>query len=156
MGGFGGSGVVVLSYGASLEVSQLPSGARAGSNFIRPLVIQLKNADGTNYSGSDQQVTITAASSSVLQQTIGGVTTNITSTTTTSRGGVATFENIGFQSGVSGDQTLTVTSEAFVGVTATVTPTFYPTSVTVSSSANSNGSFIDGEWFNIKSWIVST
>jgi hypothetical protein len=79
-GGSGGSGVVVLSYGAFMEVTQTPGGARANSNFTRPITIQLKNADGTNYSASaaNQQVTLTAASGTVLQQTIGGTTTNIT------------------------------------------------------------------------------
>jgi hypothetical protein len=53
--------------------------------------VQLKNFNGSDYTSADQQVTITAPTSSILQQTIGGVTTNITSTTTTARNGVATF-----------------------------------------------------------------
>jgi hypothetical protein len=146
--GSGGSGVVILSYGATMDVTQTPAAAVAGRNFIRAITVQLKNANGTNYTGADQQVTITSNSSSVLQQTIGATTTNITSTTTTSRNGIATFSGIGFQSGVSGAQTLAVTSDAFVGTTLSVTPAFLPTAVTISSASSSNGSFIEGLWIS--------
>ncbi|MEN9955976.1 MAG: hypothetical protein RLY34_783, partial [Actinomycetota bacterium] len=145
-GGSGGSGVVILSYGATMDVSQNPGGAKAGSNFQRPIKVQLKNADGSNYSGADQQVTLAAASSSILQQTVSGTTTNIASATVTSSNGVATFSNIGFRSGISGDQTLTITADAFVGTSLTVTPTFAASAVTITSSGATNGSFVDGSF----------
>jgi uncharacterized repeat protein (TIGR02543 family) len=143
-GGSGGSGVVILSYGASMDVTQTPGGARAGSTFQRPITVQLKNSDGTNYTGVNQQVTLTASSSTVLRQTVNGVTSNVTSVTVSSNGGVATFADIGFQSGVTGAQTLTVTADAFVGTSLSVTPTFVAATVNINSTGPTTGSFIEG------------
>jgi uncharacterized repeat protein (TIGR02543 family) len=145
-GGSGGSGVVILSYGASMDVTQTPGGARAGSTFQRPITVQLKDQFGQPYTGAAQQVTLTASSSTVLRQTVNGSTSNVTSVTVTSSGGVATFADIGFQIGVTGAQTLTVTADAFVGTSLSVTPNFLPTAVTISDRVSSDGSFVDGSW----------
>jgi hypothetical protein len=127
-----------------MDVTQTPGGARAGSTFQRPITVQLKNANGTNYTGANQQVTLSASTSTVLRQTVNGVTLNVTSVTVSSSGGVATFSDIGFQAGVTGAQTLTVTADAFVGTSLSVTPTFVATSITVTNSGTTAGQFIDG------------
>jgi hypothetical protein len=127
-----------------MDVTQTPGGARPGSNFTRPITVQLKNQQGGDYTGANQQVTLTASTSTVLRQTVNGVTSNVTSVTVTSSGGVATFSDIGFQSGVTGAQTLTVTADAFVGTSLSVTPTFVAATVNINSTGPTTGSFIDG------------
>ena len=144
-GGSGGSGVVIVSWGRILDVAQEPSRARAGTSFADPIKIALKDSDGTtDIALEGVEVTVTAPAG-VLQLNNQSVPS---ATATTDSSGIATFSNLGFQSGVSSAQTLTFTSDAFVGTTLSVSPTFLPTQVTISTGTSSNGSFIDGYWIS--------
>jgi hypothetical protein len=144
-GGAGGSGVVVLSYGHLADVIQTPGGARAGSSFARSIKVQIQDPSGNPHNpATQQQVTLTVPNNVLRSFATGASSTPITTMTVTTIEGVATFEDIGFVSGVSGTQTLTFTSDALVGTTLEVAPTFIASSVNITSSGPTNGSFVNG------------
>jgi hypothetical protein len=131
--------VVILSYGPDMTVTQSPTTSRVGDPFSRSIVVQLRDANG-NRTDSGQVVTITAATSSVLQSNGSAVT----SATATSVDGVVTFTGLGFQSGVTTSQTLTLSADAFVGTTIDIAPTYYASAVTITSTGTTSGTFVDG------------
>ncbi|MEY3624659.1 MAG: hypothetical protein RL696_40, partial [Actinomycetota bacterium] len=141
-GGSGASGVVILSYGPYLAVSTSPTFARAGTPFSSSIAVQLTELDGSLFS-STSPVTVTA-SAGVL--TLNGATLT-QSYTVNAVNGLATFTGLGFASSVASAQTLTFTSDAFVGATLTVTPSYYPGAVEIKTSGTTGGSFANGEFF---------
>ena len=138
-GGEGGSGVVIISFGGSMQVTGEPRVARPGETFSDPITVQLKDANGNNVTDSTT-VTLTASSNTVLRS--GG--TNVTFVTTTSVNGVATFSDVGFQSGINSPQTLTITADAFIGTSLTITPSYVAATVNITSSGSTSGVFING------------
>jgi len=99
--------------------------------------IQLRFGDANL---SQSGVTITAAISS-------GATLSGTQTAVTNASGVATFSNLGIATGtLATSYTLTFTATGYSSVTDAVSIRTLPTTVTVSTSADANGSFVDGLW----------
>lgn len=139
-GGNGGSGVVILSFGPVLEVSRTSTSNRPGSSFNQPIQVTLREQDGTTAFAASQASVTVSAPAGVLQ--LNG--TSITSTSVTTVNGVATFSGLGFQSGVTSAQTLTFTSDAFVGVTQSITPSFLASSITINSGVTTGGAFSNG------------
>jgi uncharacterized repeat protein (TIGR02543 family) len=85
-------------------------------------------------------VTVTAAISS-------GATLSGTQTAVTNASGVATFSNLAIATGtLATSYTLTFTATGYSSVTDSVSIRTLPTTVTVSTSSDVNGSFVDGLW----------
>jgi hypothetical protein len=141
-GGSGGSGVVILSWGPYLEVTSSPAAARVGEEFSNPIKIQLTDLDGAVFV-STSPVTVTA-SAGVLTLN-GEVLTQ--SLTVNAVGGIVTFDGLGFASGVTGEQTLTFTSDAFVGTSLVVSPSYYPTNINIANGVTTQGIFYNGEFY---------
>jgi hypothetical protein len=137
-GGAGGSGVVILSYGANLEVTRTATAARAGNNFSQPLQVRAGN-------GSAEHDVTVAATGQVLR--VGTSGTAVTSVTVRTVSGVATFTDLGFTSSVgAGARELTFTSDAFVGTTLTITPSQTASTVNITSSGTTTGVFANGNF----------
>jgi hypothetical protein len=142
LGGSGGSGVVILSWGSTLDVARVPVGARPGAEFTNALQIQLTGSDGNRLLTSGN-VSLTA-SAGVLQLNGSNVTQSIT---VTAVNGLATFTGLGFTSTVTSAQTLTLTADGFVGTSLSITPSYFPGNVNIANGVATQGSFIDGQFF---------
>ena len=145
----GGSGVVILSYGATLDVTRSPIVARVGSAFSQSIRVQQTNLDGSLNTGTFQ---IAVSASSGL--TINGVALT-QSYTVTSVNGIADFAGLGFASSVTGPVTLNFSSDAFVGTSLVVTPTFVANNLVINSSNATTGRMFDGEFYASSSAGVS-
>jgi hypothetical protein len=141
-GSTGGSGVVILSFGPTLEVTQSPSVAPAGQAFNNPIRIQLTNVDGS-LNSSIAPVSVTA-SAGVLTRNGVALTQSFT---VDAVNGIAEFSGLGFASSVSGAQTLTFTSDSFVSATMLLTPSFMPASVNITNAGVTGGSFVGGLFY---------
>jgi hypothetical protein len=143
--GSGGSGVVILSYGPELEIATTPRAARVGTTFSDPITVRVRDAnDSPAHAG--QVVTLSAANSGVLRlvDANGNVTTPTSVTATTNETGTATFTGLGFQSDVTTTQTLTVTSDAYIGTSLQIEPRFVASTVSITDSGETQGVFVDG------------
>ncbi len=149
IGASGGSGVVILSYGPYLEVTRSPITARVGQVFTQSIQVQLTNLDRTLFS-SNSPVTVTSSAALILN----GVPLT-QSLTVNAVNGIATFTGLGFASSVTSTQTLTFTSDAFVGTSVTITPTFYANNLVINSSNTSTGFMFEGEFYASSSAGVS-
>jgi hypothetical protein len=141
-GSTGGSGVVILSYGPTLEVTQSPSVAPAGQAFSNPIRIQLTNVDGS-LNTSTAPVSVTA-SAGVLTRNGVALTQSFT---VNAVNGIAEFSGLGFASNVAATQTLTFTSDSFVSATLLLTPSFMPENVNITNAGVSGGSFVEGLFY---------
>ncbi|NBU23805.1 MAG: hypothetical protein EBS38_07875, partial [Actinobacteria bacterium] len=147
--GSGGSGVVILSYGPYLQVTRSPVAARVGSSFTNSIQVQFTNLDGSLFS-SNSPVTVTSSAALILN----GVPLT-QSLTVNAVNGIATFAGLGFASSVTSAQTLTFTSDAFVGTSVTITPTFFANNLVINSSNSSTGFMLGGEFYASSSAGVS-
>jgi len=137
-GGSGSSGLVVIAYTApSLHLSTQANGARVGEDFIVQPVLQLR--DSANQPLSLSGVTITASVSN-------GTATPANVTATTNASGVATFSNLRFSAGNLGLITLRYSAPGYLDATQTIKLQTLSAGVTVSTSANANGNFVQGFW----------
>jgi hypothetical protein len=145
-GGSGGSGVVILSWGPVLEVARTPATSRVGSAFAQPIQIHLRDSTGANNLENSGVVITVSAPSGVLRQFNSDNTSQpVTSATaTTNDSGLATFEGLGFESSVTSAQTLTFTSDSYVGTTLSVEPSFAASTVNITSSGTTSGIFVNG------------
>lgn len=152
-GGSGGSGVVILSWGPYLEVSQSPTVARAGEEFREALKLRVIDPeDGEPFTGR-YPVTVTA-SANVL--TLNGVLLTQSYTVQSSADGAVDFSGLGFASNVGGDVTLTFTSDQFVGTSVVVSPSYFPVNVEINATGVTNGTFFEGQFFASSSTGVTS
>jgi hypothetical protein len=117
--------------------------ALAGELFKESIKLQINDElTGAKFSTS-APITVTA-SANVL--TLNGVLLT-QSYTVNSVDGIVDFVGLGFSNGVTGPVTLTFTSDAFVGTSLVVTPTYFPANVEINASGVTNGTFFEGEFF---------
>jgi uncharacterized repeat protein (TIGR02543 family) len=147
--GSGGSGVVILSYGATLDITRSPVVARVGSPFSQSIQLQQTNLDGSINTGNFQ-VSVTASAG----LTINGVALT-RSYTVTSTNGIADFAGLGFAANVTGPLTLSFTSDSFGGTSMTITPTFFANNLVINSSNATTGALLGGEFFASSSAGIS-
>ena len=139
IGGLGGSGIVILSYGPDLQVTRTATTARAGSNFSQS--IQVTASDGS----PDMDVTVSATGQVLRVGSSGAAVTSVTVRTDSS--GVATFTDLGFTSNVGvGARSLTFSSDAFIETSMTITPSQTALTVNITGSGSTTGTFVNGQF----------
>ncbi|NBU23788.1 MAG: hypothetical protein EBS38_07780, partial [Actinobacteria bacterium] len=111
--------------------------------------VQLTNLNGSLFS-SNSPVTLTSSAALILN---GDPLSQ--SLTVNAVNGIATFAGLGFASTVTGTQTLTFSSDAFVGTSLTITPTFNPTGVNLTSTGVTEGTLFGGNFFASNSGTVN-
>jgi hypothetical protein len=151
-GADGGSGVVILSYGPYLDIARTPLITRVGNPFSQSLQVQLRNQDGTPLTGYSSGISVTSSPGLTFN---GVVLTQSLTVAANPATGIVDFAGLGFASSVTSAQTLTFTSDAFVGTSVTIAPTFYANNLIISSANGSTGFMHGGEFYASSSAGVS-